>query len=101
MAINGLLFGILADTPIHRLYRIFLRFDFIPFGSYSEDTTIYGKEDSATSYQIEVGTNYQFSRIINILASLQVGSHKAKFEQSNAEFRSKDTALKLGATYSF
>jgi hypothetical protein len=99
---KGLLFGAKGDLPLMEKIRVFLSLEFILGTTYKEDVVIFGTEDSASSFGIEIGGVYKYSPTMNIEGSFISNSSKAKFVNStNNEISIKDSSLKLGASFTF
>ena len=64
--------------------------------------TIYGEADSTSHYDLEVGGNYKYNDAMNIEASLEFASNKAKYgENDERVIKYKEQSLKLGVTFVF
>jgi len=100
-SIRGILFGIKANAPVYTDVRIFARADLLPKAGYSEDSNINGDADSASSFQFEIGGNYQYNPVVSLDASLELTSNKADFKAASRELEQKESVIKLGGTFSF
>jgi len=100
-SIHGLFMGARADAPIYRHFRLYLRFDLIPFGAYNEETLIYGTEDSAMSFDLEFGTTYMYSPKLTFKSGFNLINNKTTFNGTNAEVQSSDLNFKLSAIFAY
>ena len=93
--------GFRGSIPLHRLFRGFLKLDFLVSPGYEEESTTYGTNlNSATSYQVEFGTNYVYSPQMTIDGGVEITSNKAKFDSGN-EFHFNDVSIKGGVSFNF
>lgn len=100
-SISGILMGVRGSIPLHRLFRGFLKMDFLISPSYEEEVAVYGENlNSATSYQIEFGSNYVYSPQMTVDGSVEITSNKAKFTGGN-EFTFNDVSIKGGVSFNF
>ena len=98
---KGLLLGLRGNFPFHKLFRGFMKLDFLPFPNYEEETNIFGGEvKSTTSYQIELGAHYHYSPRITIDGSFEITSNKVRFG-GNDGFNLNEMALKAGVTFAY
>lgn len=100
-ALKGIFLGINGDAPVHRNVRVHVKFEMIPFGDYTEDTILYGSEESAQTFDLQFGSKYLFSPLLAFDLALNFISSKATFKLDNAQIQSKDLSVKLGATFTF
>ncbi len=99
--LSGILMGVRGSVPFHKLFRGYLRLDFLVSPDYEEETSVYGTNvNTATSYQIEVGTNYIYSPQMTIDGGLEITSNKARFSGGD-EFHFSDVSLKGGVSFNF
>ncbi|MFW5887509.1 MAG: hypothetical protein ACOCUH_01805, partial [Bacteriovoracia bacterium] len=96
---KGILLGLAGNTPLTRDFRVNAKIEIIIKPKYGEDVDVHGDENSATSYQLEFGTNYIYNPITTIDGSIRITSNRAQFADSEIHF--KDTSLIVGATFSF
>lgn len=100
-SLKGLLLGAKGSIPIQNLVRAYLDFSFMFNPGYAEETQIYGKEDSASSYEIEIGANYLYSPNMSIDGALNFDNSTAKFIGPVRSYKAKQTTLRVGATFTF
>jgi hypothetical protein len=100
ISFKGPLFGVKGSMPLMKGLRGFLLLDFILSPSYEESTTINSDEDSASSFNIEIGAVYAYSPSINIEGGVLFNNSKAKFTDES-EVKVKDTSLQLGVTFTY
>ena len=75
--------------------------DFLISPSYEEEVAVYGENlNSATSYQIEFGSNYVYSPQMTVDGSVEITSNRAKFTRGN-EFTFNDVSIKGGVSFNF
>lgn len=96
----GILVGVRGNIPIHKLFRLYARLDFMPNPGFEEKTVIFGEDESTSSIEFELGTHYLYSNTISIDGSIQLTSNKAKFSGTR-EISYKDSLLRIGATFTF
>ena len=96
--IKGPLFGVKGDFPFHKLFRGFVKLDFLFLSSYEEEAYIFGGGvESRTSYQMELGGHYNYSSWASLDGAFEVTSNEVKFS-GNRGFNFKETAFKVGIT---
>lgn len=102
-SIKGILLGVNGDAPIYKNYRLYLSFDLIPFGTYSEDAVIFGSsDDSARVFDLEFGSTYLWSPQVMLRLGFNIVTAKATFSKTgNSEVHSRDLSLKAGAHFTF
>ena len=103
-AFKGVLGGVKGSMPVKQLYRIFVGLDFLIAPKYTEEVTVNGSVDSASTYQLNLGANYSYSPSLTLEGILSFVGSTAKFEPASngiAQAKYKDTSLKFGATFSF
>ncbi len=96
---KGILLGVNANAPIHKDFRLFGSFDLLPKPGYGESIEVHGESTSTTNYHLEVGFSYVYNPIVNLEASIQTISSRAKFQTT--EVHHKTAGMKFGATFSF
>lgn len=100
-SISGLVLGTNINLPISRDYRFVAGAEFIPFPTFKDSDNLYSSASSTSSLELEVGAKYQYMTNITFDGSIEVQSHKAKFDGELKEVSYKDTFFKLGATFNF
>jgi len=90
--LSGLLFGLAANVPINRDYRVFTRAEFLP--------TIIG-DNGNTALELELGLKYYYTLRMSIDGSLKTTSRKSSSKDSATDTTYKDNSLKLGISYNF
>lgn len=101
-SLKGLMLGAKGSLPIRQRIRAWLDFGFLFNPGYSEETTLYGDEDDGTSaYFVELGGSYQYVKNISLDVSLGYDSNRASFDNPTRSIRSRETLLRVGATYTF
>jgi hypothetical protein len=98
---SGLLFGVGANVPLNREFRVFASGEFMPFPSFDDEDDIYGSARSVSSMELEVGVKYQYTTRITLDGSIETQSRKAKFNSDYKEISFKDNIFKLGASFNF
>lgn len=99
---SGIHLGAKASLPLTRLVKVYLDIDFIFNPGYTEDTVLYGEEDSATNFNLELGGQLKYSENVWIDAVISGQNSKAKFEDTPTQAISyKDTSFKIGASFIF
>ncbi len=98
---SGIMLGAKGSMPLHKLFRISLQLDFIFNPGFSEDVAIKGSADSTSNYHIELGGSYQYNPNMTFDGGLGYTSSKAEFKRTVSSISIKETALKLGATFTF
>ena len=99
--LKGFLLGVKGSLPFREDVRGFAKWDFLPSASYEEDTNIFGTSpDLVTSYQIEIGTSYQYLPRIAIDGSVEMTFNRAKFS-GNSSFYFNEKSLRGGVTFTY
>lgn len=98
---KGILLGTRGIVPIQNIFRMVLDLSFVFNPKYSEATTLYGKDDSASSYSILFGGNYIYGPNMTIDAFYEINSNKASFIAPERTYKLKDSTLKIGTTFTF
>ncbi len=99
--ISGIVLGSNVNIPVSRDYRFFANVEVIPFPTFKDSDDIYGSAKSTSAMEFEIGGKYQYMTNITFDASIEVQSHKAKFNGAIKEVSYKDTFLKIGSTINF
>lgn len=95
----GILMGFNGNIPVHKDFRLYGKFDFLPKPGFGEETVIYGEKESASTYEMEIGCSYAYNPITNLEGGFKMSSSRAKFPTS--EIHHKNSGVKFGATFSF
>jgi hypothetical protein len=98
---KGITLGVSGSMPIQRVFRIFLDFRFVFNPTYSEETELYGEDDSASTHSIEIGAKYQYAPSMTFDLSYGFDSSKAKFLSPVRSYGFKVSTLRLGSTLTF
>lgn len=101
VSFSGIMLGAKGSIPIHKLFRISLLLDFIFNPGFSEDVAIKGSADSTSNYNIEIGGSYQYNPNMTFDGGVGYTSSKAEFKRTVSSIAIKETALKVGATFTF
>ena len=101
VSFKGILLGAKGSFPIQREFRAHLELGFLFSPKYTEEANVYGGDDSASAYNIDVGGSYLYSPNMTIDASYGITSAKAKFASPTASLKVKESALKVGTTFTF
>jgi hypothetical protein len=97
---SGLMLGVRGDVPIYTQTRVFIAIDFTVDTEFEENQFTYGEEDSASSFNLELGANYNYSPVMTIYTSYDLKSCKATF-LNKSEYSFKDSAVNFGAKFTF
>ena len=98
---SGPLFGTSASIPLMNIFRIYLTLDFLLAAEYEEVISIYGSEDSISSYNAEFGAKYNYKKNITIDGSFSLTSNKAKFRNPTQQITLKDKSVNMGMTFTY
>lgn len=98
---KGPILGVKGSIPFMNIMRPFLGLEFMALPEYVEDTVVYGKPDSVSSYFMQIGMNYILNSSTNLDAMVNYTSNKATIKNSNKVYSFSEISLKLGATFSF
>lgn len=98
---SGLLFGGRGSIPLANVYRIHLGIEFILGPSYEEEVAVNGGDDSASTFELEMGGSYRYGPNMQFEAGLNHVNSKAKFKSPDKTMNLKDTSLKIGASFNF
>lgn len=101
VSFSGIMLGAKGSMPIHKLFRIFLMLDFLFNPGFSEDVRVNGTADSTSTFNIEIGGNYQYNPNMTFDAGIGYISSKAEFKSTVTSIAIKKTALRIGATFTF
>ncbi len=99
--ISGLMFGTAAKIPLNPLYKLFVKAEFLPFPTFTDDDKIYGTATSISALELELGLKYQYTPRMTLDGSIVTLSRKAKFKEDFKELSYKDNLLKLGVSFNF
>jgi hypothetical protein len=97
---SGLMLGVRGDVPIYTQTRFFLALDFTIGTEYEENQLTYGDEESATSFNLEIGANYNYSPVMTLYTSYDLKNSKATF-LSNREYSFNDSSINFGSKFTF
>lgn len=99
---KGILLGVKGSLPVAKKYRITTELGFLFNPKYSEETSIYGADDSASSFSLDFGGVYQYSPSMTIDGSFEFNTSKAKFiTPTTRSLKLKTSALRVGTTFTF
>lgn len=99
--ISGILFGVAANIPLNREYKLFFQGEFIPFPSFNDEDDIFGNAKNVSAMELEFGVKYNYTPRMSIDASIETLSRKAKTKGQISEVSYKDNLLKLGVSFNF
>ncbi|PIK14301.1 hypothetical protein [Halobacteriovorax sp. JY17] len=100
VSFSGVILGGKGSIPLMKKFRAHIRLEFMLTSSYSEDVFLYGKDDSSSNYNIEIGGSHNYSPNMEIEGGLEFNSNKAKFTGGQS-MSLKDTAFKGGVRFNF
>lgn len=98
---NGLTLGVRGSVPIYKIFELKAGFKFMFNPGYTEQSTIYGDADSTSSYDIFVGGNYIYSETMTVSVVYEINSVKASFTNPERSYQIKESAIRIGPTFSF
>lgn len=98
---KGLLFGAKGSIPIQKVFRAYMELSLLFSPGFEEEVTVYGEDDSARNYSVEIGGQYLYAPNMTFDISYGVNSSKASFETPVRSISVKQSALKLGTTFTF
>lgn len=98
---DGLTIGVRGQVPIYKVAEIKAGFKFMFNPGYTEQSTIYGEADSTSSYNIFFGGNYLYSEAMTISIVYEINSVKASFVSPERSYQIKESAFRIGPTFSF
>ena len=100
-SISGIVLGTAVNIPLNREYRFVAQAEFIPLPTFSEEDSIYGSAQMATSMELEIGLKYQYTTRMTIDGTIETISNKARFGGTYKEVSYKDNRLKVGLSFNF
>lgn len=100
-AMSGILVGVGGNIPVKKGLRIFASGEIIPFGEFTDETSIFGTTKNISSMVLEAGANYVWDPNIKLVSSFELVNNAGKFKGANSELKYSDTVLKVGASFSF
>ncbi len=100
-SISGIVLGTAVNVPLNREYRLVAQAEFIPLPTFSEEDSIYGSAEMATSMELEIGVKYQYATRMTIDGTIETLSNKARFNGTYKEVSYKDNRVKLGLSFNF
>ncbi|GAB4404832.1 MAG: hypothetical protein OHK0056_01620 [Bacteriovoracaceae bacterium] len=98
---DGLTLGVRGQVPIYNIFEIKAGFKFMFNPGYTEQTIIYGDADSTSSYNISFGANYLYSQTMTFSFLYEINSVKANFTNPERGYQIKESAFRIGPTFSF
>jgi opacity protein-like surface antigen len=98
---SGILMGFKGSVPIQNQVRINAGLSFIFNPGYTEDSLLFGEDDSASSYKLELGGSFLHSTNMTFDGGYEVTSSKAKFVAPDRSIKVKESLFKVGATFTF
>lgn len=98
---SGFHLGVNGSAPFKKIYRGFIRAEFIPFPSFGDSDGVYGGAKSASVLQLELGVRYKYNSSLSFDGSLELTSADAKFNGNVKNFSSQNSILRLGGTLAF
>lgn len=101
VSFSGLLFGVKGSIPIMKTFRAHMELSFIFNPTYSEEANIYGEDDSARNYTLDVGGKYMYAPNMTFDFSYGVNSSKASFVGPVRSISAKQSTFKAGTTFTF
>jgi hypothetical protein len=100
--IHGFVFGLRANAPIYRAFRVFLAVETLPFAQFNNDSGIYGSTDKINSLEFEFGVKFQYTPRITLDGAFEITSSKATFSGGTvSEVQAKSNTIRLGASVNF
>lgn len=98
---SGIMIGVGGSIPLKKGIRVFASGEIMPFGEFTDTSSIYGSNKSISSMVLEVGAKYLWSPNLQIRGAFELINNSAKFSGSNSELSYNDTSIKLGGTFAF
>ena len=98
---EDLTFGIKSQIPIYKIVEMKAGFEFMFNPGYTEQATIYDETDSTSNYKIYFGGNYIYSENMTVSFTYEVNSSTAKFLNPERSYQIKESAFRIGPTFSF
>lgn len=98
---KGLMFGAKGSIPIQKVIRAHVELSFLFNPGYEEGTQIYGEDDSARNYSMEVGGKYLYAPNMTFDLAYGVNSSKASFIGPVRSLTVKQSTFKLGTTFTY
>ena len=100
VSFSGLILGGRGSIPIMKRFRAHLGLEFMVTSSYDEEVFLYGKDDSSSYYNVDIGGSYQYSPNMTIEGGIDFVSNKAEFK-GGSTISFKDTNFKAGVRFNF
>ncbi len=101
VSFSGILFGAKGSIPIQKVLRAHIELSFLFNPAYTEEATVYGEDDSARNYTLEIGGQYLYAPNMTFDFAYGVNSSKASFTGPVRSITVKQSTLKLGTTFTF
>ncbi len=101
VSFSGILLGARGSIPLQKILRLYLEMSFLFSPSYDETGSVYGEEDSARSYALELGGKYIYAPNMTFDLSYGVNSSKASFTNPERSITVKQSTFKFGTTFTF
>ncbi|MCR9203504.1 MAG: hypothetical protein NXH75_02935 [Halobacteriovoraceae bacterium] len=98
---NGIMFGAKGSIPIQKVIRAHVELSFLFNPGYEEGGQVYGEDDSARNYALEVGGKYLYAPNMTFDLAYGVNSSKASFIGPVRSLTVKQSTLKLGTTFTY
>lgn len=98
---KGIMFGAKGSIPIRKVIRAHIELSFLFNPGYEEETQLYGTDDSARNYTMEIGGKYLYAPNMTFDGSYGVNSSKASFIGPVRSLTVKQSTFKLGTTFTF
>jgi hypothetical protein len=101
VSFKGIELGATGSVPFYKIFRVNLGLSLIFNPTYTEESVVYGEDDSASTYAIDIGGTYAYSPSMSFDASYGVNSSKAKFITPARNIKLKESKIKIGSTFTF
>lgn len=98
---SGILLGARGSIPIQKVLRAHIELSFLFSPGYTEEAAIYGEDDSARTYTLEIGGKYLYAPNMTFDFAYGVNSSKASFVGPVRSISVQQSTFKLGTTFTF
>ena len=98
---KGLAFEIAGSTPFKNVFRAYIKLNFLLSPGYTEESSVYGQDDSSSIYNITFGGLYMLESNFNIDARLNLESATAKFVDPVRKLEMRNQQFLVGVNYLF
>ncbi len=98
---SGIFLGVGGSLPVKRQLRLLGSIEIMPFGEFGDDSDIFGRQKSFSSFNLKLGAHYQYTPTVKVLIMINALNNSAQTRGDNSKISFRDNSLRLGGVFSF